>query len=54
MYPKNGETNYETPKIKRIIRKANKKENERTFILKKPVFRPLRKLKEQSTINKSY
>ena len=54
MYPKDGEIDYETLKVRRIVRKAGKEENERAFIFKKPVFRPLRKLKGQGTVNKSY
>jgi len=38
MYSKDGEINYEALKVKRIIRKVNKKENERAFIFKKLVF----------------
>jgi len=54
MYLKDGEINYEALEIRRIIQKADKEENERAFVFKKPVFQPLRKLKEQGTINKSY
>jgi len=46
MYLKDNETNYEAPEIRRIIWKAGKEENERVFILKKPVFRPFRRLEE--------
>ena len=52
MYLKDGETDYEASKIRRIIRKASKEENECAFVFKKPVFRPLRRLKRQGTINK--
>jgi len=44
MYLKDDEINYEALKVKRIIRKADKEENECAFILKKPVFRPFRRL----------
>ena len=54
MYLKDSETNYEALKVKRIVRKASKEENERVFIFKKPIFRPLRRLKEQGIVNKSY
>jgi len=54
MYLKNNETDYEALKVRRIIRKAGKEENERAFVFKKPVFRPLQKLKRQSTVNKNY
>ena len=54
MYPKDGETDYEAPEARRIVRKAGKKENERAFIFKKLVFRLFRKLKRQGTVNKSY
>ena len=46
MYSKDSENNYKALKTKRIIRKANKKKNERAFVFKKPIFQPLRKLKE--------
>jgi len=54
MYPKNDETNYEAPEIKRIIRKAGKEKNERAFIFKKPVFQPLKRLEKQGIVNKNY
>jgi len=44
MYLKDSETNYKALEIKRIIQKADKKENERAFVYKKPVFRLLQKL----------
>ena len=46
MYLKDGETDYEALEARRIVRKASKEENERAFVFKKPVFRPLRRLKE--------
>jgi len=54
MYLKNSETDYEALKVRRIIRKASKEENERAFVFKKPVFRPLRKLEKQDTVSKGY
>ena len=44
MYLKDGEIDYEALKARRIVRKANKEKNERAFVFKKPVFRPLRRL----------
>ena len=46
MYSENNEIDYEALKVRRIIRKADKEENERAFVFKKPVFWPLRRLKE--------